>query len=67
MAEMFLTDLRRQANLSPQEVAEQLGISTSTLYRHERGLTQLNPLLLRGYGSFYGVEWCQIEQPKVPA
>ena len=64
---MLLTDLRRSANLTPQEAAAALGISPSTLYRHERGLTQLNPLLLRGYGSFYGVEWCQIEQPKVTA
>ena len=64
---MFLTDLRRDASLTPQEAAAALGISPSTLYLHERGLTQLNPLLLRGYGSFYSVEWCQIEQPKVPA
>jgi len=61
---MFLTDLRKAANLSPREVCQQLGISESTLHRHESGRTRLNGLLLRGYGCFYGVDWTLIEQAR---
>jgi transcriptional regulator with XRE-family HTH domain len=61
---MFLSQLRRNANLSPATVAAELGISQSTLHRHERGLSRLNPLILRGYASYYGVLWTEIEQAK---
>jgi len=64
MTYMLLADLRKNANLTPQQAARQLGISPSTLYRHERGLSQLTPLVLRGYGCFYGVDWTLIEQAR---
>jgi len=61
---MLLPELRKALNLTPQQVAAELGISTATLWRHERGRTPLNGLLLRGYGSYYEVPWTEIEQAK---
>jgi transcriptional regulator with XRE-family HTH domain len=58
---MFLTDLRKSKQLSVERVAADLGLSPTTVWRHERA-ARLNALQLRGYASYYGVDWRQIEQ-----
>lgn len=49
-----LRTLRETRGLQPAQVAQELGISVRTIYRHEASLN-LNRLLKLGYAAYYGV------------
>lgn len=61
---MLLSDLRAAAGKTQTAVADELGISPSTVKRHEQGKTALTGMHRRAYADFYGVQPEQVEQPE---
>lgn len=58
-----LLRLRTEAGKTLGDVADEVGMSASTVRRHENGVTPLSGLHRLAYATYYGVKADSIEQP----
>lgn len=63
----LLKQIRELTGKTQEEVAADLGISVSTVNRHEQGKTPLTRMLVLAYAAYYGVDPDSIEQPGTDA
>jgi len=64
MPPMHLAEIRKAAGKSQKAVSDELGISVSTINRHENGKWPLTGMHRRAYADYYGVKADTIEQPE---
>lgn len=60
----LLREIREAAGKTQEDACRDLGVSVSTVNRHERGKLPLNDLQRNGYALYYGVKPDSIEQPE---